>query len=79
MYKGYTTLASSGEYNNYPVIAEILKARVEKAKLLGYDNYAAYMTANVMAKNVENAEELLMQIWKPAIARVGEKWLKCRH
>lgn len=73
MYKGYTTLASSGEYNNYPVIAEILKARVEKAKLLGYDNYAAYMTANVMAKNVENAEELLMQIWKPAIARVGEE------
>lgn len=73
MYKGYTTLASSGEYNNYPVIAEILKVRARKAKLLGYDTYADYMTANVMAKNVANAEELLMQIWKPAIARVNEE------
>lgn len=35
MYKGYTTLASSGEYNNYPVIAEILKARIRKANILG--------------------------------------------
>ncbi len=73
MYKGYTTLASSGKYNNYPVIEEILKARVRKAELLGYDNYAQYMTANVMAKNVENAEGLLMQIWDPAIARVSEE------
>lgn len=73
MYTGYTTLASSGEYNNYPVIAEILKARAKKARLLGFNTYADYMTENVMAKNVGNAEELLMQIWKPAIARVAEE------
>lgn len=73
MYKGYTTLASSGKYNNYPVIADILKARTRKANLLGYKNYADYMTENVMAKNVKNAEDLLMQIWKPAIKRVSEE------
>ncbi len=73
MYKGYTTLASSGEYNNYPVIAEILKARIRKANILGFKNYADYMTDNVMAKNVKSAEELLMQIWKPAIARVDRE------
>jgi peptidyl-dipeptidase Dcp len=73
MYKGYTSLASSGEYNNYPVIAAIVKARARKAALLGYENYAAYMTENVMAKNVQNAEDLLMQIWKPATKRVGEE------
>lgn len=73
MYKGYTTLASSGKYNNYPVIAEIVKMRAAKAALLGYDNYAAYMTEKVMAKNVKNAEDLLMQIWRPAIAKVGEE------
>lgn len=69
MYKAYTTLASSGEYNNYPVINKILQARAKKAALLGYPTFGAYQTDNVMAKTVENAENLLMQIWEPAVAR----------
>ena len=73
MYKGYTTQASSGEYNNYPVIAEVVKLRAKKAKLLGFNTFADYMTDNVMAKTVDNAENLLMQIWEPAIARVKEE------
>lgn len=73
IYEAYTTQASSGEYNNYPVIGEIVKTRAAKAKLLGYPDYAAYMTANVMAKTPENAENLLMQIWRPAIKRVGKE------
>lgn len=73
MYTAYTTLASEGEYNNMPVINDILKARTEKASLLGYPDYASYMTANVMAKNPANAENLLMQIWKPAVQRVSEE------
>ena len=73
IYEAYTTQASSGEYNNYPVIGEIVKTRAAKAKLLGYPDYAAYMTANVMAKTPENAESLLMQIWRPAIKRVDKE------
>ncbi|MDE6306577.1 MAG: peptidase M3, partial [Muribaculaceae bacterium] len=73
MYEGYTTLASSGDYDNRPVINKIIKARIAKAKLLGFDNYAAYMTDNVMAKTVDNAENLLMQIWRPAVKRVREE------
>jgi len=73
MYEGYTTLASSGEYDNAPVINKILKLRSRKAKLLGYENFGSYMTEPVMAGNIENAENLLMQIWKPAIARVQEE------
>lgn len=73
MYEGYTSLASSGEYDNRPVINKIVKARIAKAKLLGFDNYAAYMTDNVMAKTVDNAENLLMQIWRPAVKRVHEE------
>lgn len=73
MYEGYTSLASSGEYDNAPVINRILKARAEKARLLGYPDYATYMTANVMARNPQNAEDLLMKIWKPAIKRVKEE------
>ncbi|MDE5683854.1 MAG: M3 family metallopeptidase [Muribaculaceae bacterium] len=70
MYEGYTTLASDGEYNNLPVINKILQARTKKAELLGFENYGSYMTDNVMAKTIANAEDLLMQIWKPAVARV---------
>lgn len=70
IYQGYTTLASSGEYNNLPVISRILQVRAKKAALLGFENYGAYMTSNVMAKTVGAAEDLLMQIWRPAVARV---------
>lgn len=73
IYQAYTSLASTGEYNNGPVINEIVKARIEKAHLLGFPNYAAYMTDNVMAKTVDNAEDLLMKIWKPAVKRVHEE------
>jgi len=73
MYEAYTSLASSGEFDNRPVINEILKARTAKAALLGYPDFASYMTANVMAKTPANAEGLLMQIWRPAVNRVKEE------
>ncbi len=73
MYEGYTNLASSGEYNNLPVINDILKARAQKAKLLGFKDFGSYMTDNVMAKTVDNAESLLMQIWTPAVKKVKEE------
>lgn len=73
MYEGYTNLASSGEYSNLPVINKILQARTRKARLLGFENYGAYMTDNVMAKTVGNAENLLMQIWRPAVKRVNDE------
>lgn len=73
MYEGYTSLASSGKYNNYPVINDILRARTRKAQLLGFKDYGSYMTDNVMAKTVDNAENLLMQIWRPAVKKVEQE------
>ncbi len=73
MYEGYTSLASSGQYDNYPVINKILQARAKKAKLLGFKDYGSYMTDNVMAKTIKNAEDLLLQIWTPAVNKVKEE------
>ncbi|MCI9606625.1 MAG: M3 family metallopeptidase [Muribaculaceae bacterium] len=73
IYNAYTSLASSGEFDNAPVINRILRARARKAQLLGFKDYASYMTANVMAKTAENAEGLLMKIWEPAVKRVHEE------
>ncbi len=73
MYLGYTSLASSGEYDNCPVINDILRARTRKAALLGFKDFGSYMTDNVMAKTVDNAENLLMQIWTPAVKKVKQE------
>lgn len=73
MYEGYTHLASQGEYNNGPVIAQIVKLRNEKAKLMGFKDFAAMMTSRVMAKTPEAAENLLMQVFEPAVQRSREE------
>ncbi|MDE5689636.1 MAG: peptidase M3, partial [Duncaniella sp.] len=73
MYEGYMKLASEAPYDNRPVIGEIIKTRAAKARLLGFDNYASYMTDNVMAKTPEAAKSLLMKIWEPATARAREE------
>ncbi len=70
IYNGYINLATQGKNDNRPLIADIVKLRAKKAALLGYPDFASYMTADVMAKTPQNAEDLLMKIWTPAINRV---------
>ncbi len=73
IYEGYINLASSGDYNNLPVIQQIVALRDKKAKLMGFDNFAQMMTSRVMAKTPEAAEDLLMQVFTPAVARAREE------
>ncbi len=73
MYEGYTSLASYGDNSNMPVISEIIKLRAEKAKIMGFDNFAQMMTSRVMAKTPEAASELLMQVFEPAVERSHEE------
>lgn len=73
MWKGYTTNATTGDNDNRPVINKILKERAKKAALLGYKDFASYMTADKMAKTPEAAEELLMKIFVPAKNKVAEE------
>lgn len=73
MWKGYTTNATLGDNDNRPVINQILKERAKKAALLGYKDFASYMTADKMAKTPEAAEELLMKIFIPAKTKVAEE------
>lgn len=40
VYRAYISRASSGGLDNTPIIEQILKLRLEKARLLGYNNYA---------------------------------------
>ncbi|KAK9949303.1 hypothetical protein M0R45_004835 [Rubus argutus] len=70
IYRAYVTRASSGDLDNTAIIDSILKLRLEKAKLLNYNNYAEVSMATKMA-TVEKAEELLEKLrsasWKAGV------------
>lgn len=74
MYQTYTSLASNGdEYDNSENINKLIELRTKKAQLLGFESFAAYQMDAVMAKTVDAAENLLYQIWTPAVAKVAEE------
>lgn len=60
-----------GATDNNALIAQILKLRVERAKLLGYATHAHWRLENAMAKTPENAMTLMEAVWTPAIAQVA--------
>jgi len=61
------------EHDNNAVITEILALRNERARLLGYPNYAAWQLQNKMAKTPERAMDLMMAVWPAALGRVKEE------
>ncbi|TBW26413.1 M3 family metallopeptidase [Gramella sp. KN1008] len=69
----YSRGDNNDEYDNKEIISEILKLRDERVELLGYDNYAQWRLQNRMAKNPENAMDLMMKMWPAALARVEEE------
>ena len=42
------------------------RCAAEQARLLGYDNFAAYRLDDSMAKTADAVERLLLQVWEPA-------------
>lgn len=68
MYLAYTNMGNNGDANdNKEVLKNILSLRLEKAKLMGYDNYAQYVLENNMAKTPENVMNFLDELWKYSI------------
>lgn len=63
----------SGETDNRPIIAEILRLRAERATLLGYETHAHWRVEHAMAKTPARAMELMQAVWTPAVARVAEE------
>ncbi|MEP1355561.1 MAG: M3 family metallopeptidase [Tateyamaria sp.] len=71
-YKAWTARgANGGETDNRAIAAEILALREERAKLLGYESFAAYKLETEMAKTPEAVRDLLMDVWKPARAQAN--------
>jgi peptidyl-dipeptidase Dcp len=60
-------------HDNNGIVAEILKRRAERAKLLGYATHAHWRLEDQMARTPERASALMEAVWKPAVARVAEE------
>ena len=74
IFKAYINRGNNGNENdNNAVVKELVTVRLEKAKLLGYEDYAAYVLEENMAKNEKNVYDLLDRLWTPALAKAKEE------
>lgn len=75
--KVWRTYYSRGDnndaYDNNEVVSQILKLRHERVQLLGYDNFADWRLQDRMAKNPDNAMQLMETVWEASLARVEEE------
>lgn len=62
-----------GANNTGPTIARILELRQQRARLLGFENHAVYRMQDTMAGTPDRAMDLMMRVWRPAVARVREE------
>lgn len=70
MYNAYICRGNNNNANdNKHIIRDLVTARLEKAKLLGYEDFAAYVLEENMAKNEKNVYQLLDQIWPAALTK----------
>ncbi|NLV18783.1 MAG: M3 family metallopeptidase [Bacteroidetes bacterium] len=58
---------NDNENDNKEIIADIARLRLEKAILLGYNNYASYILEKNMAKSPDRVIDFLTQVWNAAI------------
>jgi peptidyl-dipeptidase Dcp len=55
------------------IIRQIVKLRADRARLLGFRNHAEWRMQDTMAKDPQRAMDLMLKVWKPAVARVREE------
>ncbi len=60
---------NGGATDNKAIIAEMVRLRAERARLLGYADFAHYRLDDAMAKTPAAARQLLDTVWAPARSR----------
>ncbi len=68
IWNAYQTRANHGDnLDNKENAIKLANLRGEKARLLGYKSHSDYVLEESMAKNAENVNKLLNDLWKPAL------------
>ncbi len=63
---------NNNENDNKAIIQKIVKLRDQKAKMLGFDNFAAYKADVNMAKTPKAITDFLMELWVPSLKMAKE-------
>lgn len=68
IYRGYFMRGNNDNANdNKQVVKDMVRLRAEKAKMLGFNNYAAYVIDENMAKTPENVDKFLIDLFNAAL------------
>ena len=68
IYRGYYMRGNNGNKNdNKEIVSKIVKLKLEKARLLGFDSYAAYVVDDNMAKTPATVNDFLDKLWVAAL------------
>ena len=74
VWRAFVSRGDNGDaHDNKAVIAEILRLRHERARLLGYATHAHWRLEKSMAGTPERARELMEAVWRQALARAREE------
>ena len=74
IFKAYINRGNNdNENDNKQVVRDLVAARLAKAKLMGYEDYAAFVLEDRMAKRSDKVYQLLDEVWKPALAKAKEE------
>jgi peptidyl-dipeptidase Dcp len=74
IFNGYISRGNNNnDADNKEIVKQLVSFRLEKANLMGYENYAAFVLEERMAKNAANVYELLDNVWTPALAKAKEE------
>lgn len=68
IFKGYINRGNNNnDADNKEVVKTLLQKRLEKAQLMGYEDYASFVLEDRMAKTSANVYNLLDEVWAPAL------------
>lgn len=74
IFNGYINRGNNNnDADNKEVVRKLVALRLEKAKLMGYDDYASFVLEDRMAKTPDKVYALLDEIWTPALAKAKEE------
>ncbi|MEI6276376.1 MAG: M3 family metallopeptidase [Prolixibacteraceae bacterium] len=74
LYKAmYNRSNNNNESDNKLVINKIVNLRLQKANLLGFESWAAYVVDDCMAKTPKNVYDLIQKVWVPGLKRAKEE------
>ncbi|MDR0750059.1 MAG: M3 family metallopeptidase [Tannerellaceae bacterium] len=74
IFNGYIMRGNNANDNdNKEVVKQLVTLRLEKAKLMGYDDFASFVLEERMAKNEKNVYSLLDELWTPALNKAEEE------